>query len=86
VARNNRIGDLIHTRTITMQCICVEVPRKGNPLNVYFPLQQGGIYGPVVDLDCKPGMVILGEAKDPFGVIEEYVRLYLEWLYFKSDE
>jgi hypothetical protein len=50
----------------------------------YHPLQKGDIFNATVRLRCPPCVAICEEAKVPFGMMDDYVKLYLEWLYFKS--
>lgn len=84
MTKEEREGDRKVITTVKMDTIRVEVPRKQLPITVYFPLQKGDIYRPTLNISAPPGLVILGEYKDPFGVLGNYVKLYLDWLYFKS--
>ena len=73
---------------ITLRCVRINMPRtKGfDPLPLYLPLQRGDILNDNVAINCQPFVAILSQHKDPFGVIDGHVRLYLEWLFFKSGD
>ncbi len=84
MSTETRNGDWITKRTVTLKAVRLDIPRRGFPLAVYLPLEEGEILNPNVTLKCPPGVAILDEHLDPFGVMAEFVPLYLEWLYFKS--
>lgn len=74
------------TRYSTIRCVRIEMPMgrgKWQPMPVYLPLERGEILNDSVTLSCQPGVAILW-GPDPIGHTSFHVRLYLEWLYYKS--
>jgi tetratricopeptide (TPR) repeat protein len=70
----------------TLRGIEVAMPMgrgKWRPIPVYIPLQRGDILHTTVPLRCPPGKAVLHE-NDPLGYRSQHVKIYLEWLYFKS--